>query len=661
MNPEGYHFSHPHDHRFHQIRDYQCVPYWGCRLCNQLITQGEKFYECRTCWYFMHKECGELPEHMNNHTLHDQHPLTLRKIHNNNISSSCCFYCDKPFGDEYAYSCQECAFYMHIKCASIPLPTLTSHDGDIVRFSCHQHPMAIVHQHHDKGNNCFACQLPWSTPSYSCTTLTCNNFVHKSCAELPQTINHPFHSHQPLKLQINKLQTCDVCCKKDCKLSFICCESGCNFKLCTKCTNLHTTVKCRSHDHLLALVENACCDRNIQCDACLRSYKGLQGPSNRANSEVQRTQSLLFRCMECTYNLHFICGPLPFMVKDDYHIHKLTLVDSLNEEEFDEYYCDSCEEERNPQFRVYTCTDCKYTTHVHCMMTEIMKAIKGETNTNNDVELLVALGESRWDWTNYEKAEHHQHQTLQDIINTLIPEEKQRLIQPFDFTNYKARYNYYRNLNSQFDELGSLENFNKFKELLQSDYDQFLNELFYYTSEEGLKVEDEKYLRQEVVEVVEGKYMVPNTLAPILTTFIRKYGDLDRQSRLTIGMRSVISTLLCTVIDKMCRTKLEDITMDHLKQWHFYLDGIENISGFNLYPIQEVLYDEFLDAHLGYKVIRWEKEVIEKLDAKIAELKKCEKMREELPSILSHKSSTTLRRLRATSKWKNKTLGDRFF
>ncbi|KAM6554680.1 hypothetical protein CsatB_015442 [Cannabis sativa] len=290
-----------------------------------------------------------------------------------------------------------------------------------------------------------------------------------------------------------------------------------------------------------------------------------------------------------------------------------------------------------------------------------MKAIKGETNTNNDVELLVALGESRWDWTNYEKAEHHQHQTLQDIINTLIPEEKQKLIQPFDFTYSKTMYNHYRNLNSQFDELGSLENFNKFKELLQSDHDSFSNELFWYTSEEGLKVEDEKYLRQEVVEVVEGKYMVPNTLAPILTTFIRKYGDLDRQSRLTIGMRSVISTLLCIVIDKMCRTKLEDITMDHLKQWHFYLHGIENISGFNLCPIREVLYEEFLDAHLGYKVIRWEKEVIEKLDAKIAELKKCEKMREELPSILSHKSSTTLRRLRATSKWKNKTLGDRFF
>ncbi|KAF4375339.1 hypothetical protein G4B88_022005 [Cannabis sativa] len=553
----------------------------------------------------MHKECGELPEHMNNHTLHDQHPLTLRKIHNNNISSSCCFYCDKPFGDEYAYSCQECDFYMHMRCASIPLPTLTSHDGDIVRFSCHQHPMPIVHQHEDKGKekekleetlgNSINVDLRPTTPSDEQGENTVQVEQGEDIVQVEQGEDTVQVEQGEDTVQVEQgKDTVQVEQGED----IVRVEHGENTVqveqgekiVHVEQGNLRESqaeeLEDYHHDHSLVLVENACCDHNIQCDACLRSYKKLQGPSNRANSEVQRTQSLLFRCMECTYNLHFICGPLPFMVKDDYHIHKLTLVDSLNEEEFDEYYCDFCEEERNPQFRMCT----------HALTANIQRT-----------------------------------------------------------------YNYFRNLNSQFDELGSLENFNKFKEFLQGGYSYFRDELFYYTSEEGLKVEDEKYLRQEVVEVVEGKYMVPNTLAPILTTFIRKYGDLDRQSRLTIGMRSVISTLLCTVIDKMCRTKLEDITMDHLKQWRFYLQGIENISGFNLYPIREVLYEEFLDAHLGYKVIRWEKEVIEKLDAKIAELKKCEKMREELSSILSHKSSTTLERLSAASKWKNKALGDCFF
>ncbi|XP_030509773.2 uncharacterized protein LOC115724597 isoform X2 [Cannabis sativa] len=503
MNPEGYHFSHPH-HRFY-LYNWSYTYYWRCCLCNQLITSGEEYYKCEGyCFNVVHKQCGELPEQINNHTFHDQHPLTLR-IHNNNISS-CCFYCDKSFGDEYAYSCEECEFYMHMRCAAIPLPTLTCHDGDIiVRFSCHQHPMAIFDQ--DDGKDAY---------------------------------------------------------------------------------------------------------------------------------------------------------------QDDYHIHKLTLVDSLNEEEFEEYYCDSCEEERNPQFRVYTCTDCKYTAHVHCMMNEIMKAIKGETNTNNYVESM-AFGESRWDWTIYEKAKQHQHQTLQGIIKTLTLEEKHKLTYPLDFTHFKHHYNYFRNLNSQFDELGSLENFKKFKEFLQSDYDLFWRELIWYTSEEGLKVEDEKYLRQEVVEVAEGKYMVPKTLAPILTTFILKYGDVDHgKSHLTsIGMRSVIPTLLCIVIDKMCRTKLEDITMDHLKQWYFYLHGIQEISGFKLFPIRKILYGKFLRAYLGYKVIRWEEEIPKKLDTKIAtlkaELERCEKMREELPAILSDKSSFKLECLRETATWKNKTPVDAMF
>ncbi|XP_062077016.1 uncharacterized protein LOC133781923 [Humulus lupulus] len=661
------HFS--HQHSLYLVSWSWDISPLICGLCNHLINSwGEKYYECRSCYYWIHKECGESPEHINN-SLHDQHPLTLHKKRTSSSSnettiSICCSYCEKPLGDEYAYSCEECAFYMHISCGSIPLPTITCHgreDQDIVRFSCHQRPMMLVEfggGNDVQGNNCFVCESSWSNPAYSCTIPTCMNFLHKSCAELPQKINHPFHSHQPLQLQITRPQTCDVCCKKDCRLNFSCPKIGCNFKLGIECAYLRTTVKCRSHDHLLALVKNASCD-NIQCDACLKSYEGLQSPAVGTNYEVQHTQSLLFSCMECNYKLHFICGPLPSIIKYDYHIHYLALVDSLIEDESDEYYCDVCEKERNLQFRIYRCNDCKYTAHVHCMISQIMQGIKGETNTNNHVELW-ALGEFRWDWSiEMDKAEDHQHQTLGDVMNTLTQEEKKRLTHPVDLF-FKFGYDHYRDLNSQFDQLGSLENFNKFKEFFQSDYDDFWNEVHYYTSEEGFKVEG-KYLRQEVVEVA-GKYMVPKTLAPILKTFIHKYGDLDGQSSLSSGMRSVISTLLSIVIDKMCRTKVEDVTMDDLHEWHFYILGIEYISGFNLNQIRSVLSKEFTSAYLGYTAIRCEQEVHAKINMKIAtlevQLEKCRKMREELPTILSHKSSTTLERLNKASKWKNKTLGE---
>ncbi|XP_062079482.1 uncharacterized protein LOC133783895 isoform X2 [Humulus lupulus] len=341
------------------------------------------------------------------------------------------------------------------------------------------------------------------------------------------------------------------------------------------------------------------------------------------------------------------------------------VVVKMYKDDFDEYYCDACEKERNLQFRVYRCDDCKYTAHVHCIIDEILKTLKGETNTNNnnnEVELR-ALGEFQWNWsTEMDQAKDHHHQTLGEIMYTLTQEEKKRLAHPVDLC-YKLGYNRYRNLNSQFDELRSLENFDKFKEFFQSEYDDFWNEVYFYTSEEGFKVE-EKYSRQEVVEVA-GKYMVPKTLSPILKTLIQKYGDLDGQSSLSSGMRSVISTLLSIVIDKMCRTKIENITMDDMHEWHFYILGIEKISGFNLYGIRSILYKECMSAYLGFKAIRCEKEVPKKLDMKIAtleaELEKFKKMREELPTIMSHKSSTTLERLSKAAKWKNKTLGDAWF
>ncbi|XP_062079481.1 uncharacterized protein LOC133783895 isoform X1 [Humulus lupulus] len=656
------HFS--HQHSLSPLTWRPGFPKFSCGLCNHLIKSGENFYDCWDCYdYHIHERCAELPEHITN-SLHDQHPLTLLEKRSN-PSTICCSYCNKSIEDElYVYTCEECAFYVHITCASIPLPTITCdgcEDQDIVHFSCHQQPMVLVEFGGGKdvqGNNCFVCRLPWSNPSYSCTSLTCMNFLHESCAELPQKINHPFHSHQPLKLQISKPPACDVCCKKDCRVIFRCHEIGCDFKLGTECAYLHTTVRCRSHDHLLAFVENSSCD-NIQCDACLNSYNGLN------DQEVIQTRSLQFCCMECDYKLHFICGPLPSMIKYDYHIHCLSLVDSLIEDDFDEYYCDACEKERNLQFRVYRCDDCKYTAHVHCIIDEILKTLKGETNTNNnnnEVELR-ALGEFQWNWsTEMDQAKDHHHQTLGEIMYTLTQEEKKRLAHPVDLC-YKLGYNRYRNLNSQFDELRSLENFDKFKEFFQSEYDDFWNEVYFYTSEEGFKVE-EKYSRQEVVEVA-GKYMVPKTLSPILKTLIQKYGDLDGQSSLSSGMRSVISTLLSIVIDKMCRTKIENITMDDMHEWHFYILGIEKISGFNLYGIRSILYKECMSAYLGFKAIRCEKEVPKKLDMKIAtleaELEKFKKMREELPTIMSHKSSTTLERLSKAAKWKNKTLGDAWF
>ncbi|XP_062076526.1 protein VACUOLELESS GAMETOPHYTES-like [Humulus lupulus] len=237
--------------------------------------------------------------------------------------------------------------------------------------------MPLVVEHGDGediilGKKCIACQLPCSYPAYSCTTHLCLNFFHKSCVDkLPQKIQHPFHSHKPLTLKFSNLQ-CDLCYKKDCRLVFSCREIGCTFKVCTECAFLDAIiVRCRSHDHLLCLVEGAYFD-NIKCDACQKSYIEL---NNHATSEIHSTRAFLFRCMECDFNLHFICGPLPSTIKFNYHIHSLTFLNSVVEDNCYEYYCDVCEEERNPDFRIYSCFNCRYEAHIHCLIAQVRNCI----------------------------------------------------------------------------------------------------------------------------------------------------------------------------------------------------------------------------------------------------------------------------------------------
>ncbi|PON98336.1 43kDa postsynaptic protein [Trema orientale] len=647
----------------------------------------------------MHKSCGELLPQHTDHSLHPLHhqPLTLLNIRSSSNDTSTttittCYFCDETFQshETLAYACNQCSLYMHTSCALIPLPAI-KFEGDVARYVCHEHPMSLVADDDDsrKGQaNCFACQSRWSGPAYSCTSATCQNFLHRSCAEWPQKIQHPLHPHHLLTLQVSdQSQSCRSCRKKGYWLIFSCSEeNGCDFNLCIECASDHMIiVECPSHDHSLLLVENVKASWDIQCDACQKSYKERFNPII-IPEEVGLTKSSFFRCMECDFNLHFLCGPLPSVVTCDYHLHPLILVDnSATEDDFDQYYCDVCEKERDSQFRVYHCEECKYVAHIHCLKHEIMKVInKKDADTSNEMELW-ALGEHRWklgrDQLRDEKYQTKRMTlTLRDIMDTLSQHQKETLIHPFsryDIVLCKRIHDEYRELNSQFDELGSIDDFDRLKQFLQIDIDSIDNlskEIRFYRGEEGgLKVE-EKYLRQEVVEVSDiinrGNYkvMIPKTLAPIFKTLLLKHGhhdDLRGRSGLTDGMRSVGSTLLSIVIDKMCRTKVEDVTMDHLKQWHFYLLGIQQVTGFNMGRYSGSLMTKFAHAYLGFKAVRWEKEVSEKLDLGIAtskvELQKCEQNREEFKTFKPQKSPTMEYCLHEASEIKRKTLGDLWF
>ncbi|PON98112.1 C1-like [Trema orientale] len=457
------HFS--HDHPLESK-----IPHFlskiSCDLC-QLSIHDDQCYSCRTCYYFIHKACAELPQHIH-HSLHHQHnPLRLDKVRSSN-DTSVCYYCENFFQDHenLAYVCDRCSLHMHVTCALIPLPTITCYSNqdniDLVQYVCHQNMMTLVEQDDCKSQaRCFVCQSFWSGLAYSCTSATCKNFLHKSCAEFPTEIRHPCHLHRPLRLQILKL-------------------------------------------------------------------------------------------------------------------------------------------------------------------------IKGNSK---DVELM-ALGENLWYQfgTKKEILKENELITLREVFNSLTKEENEILTDTYAFgrpssykTQQKEKYRFYRRENSPLfhHELPSIEDIgkiNQFSAFGATDLSNFIMELQFFRPRKGLKL-DEKYLRQKVVDV--HGYMVPITVAPILKTMLHKHESSlfgCGYTSLTRGMKSVTATLQCVAIDRMYKTKIEDVTKDDLKDWFFCLNAIKKITNFGTFQWDHFLERVIAPLFLGFEAIRYEKGICEKLDRKITDL-----------------------------------------
>ncbi|OMO96108.1 DC1 domain-containing protein [Corchorus olitorius] len=101
------------------------------------------------------------------------------------------------------------------------------------------------------------------------------------------------------------------------------------------------------------------------CHGCYRCKKSL--------SDDQP----FFRCIACDINFDLECALVPRFIKSKCHIHTLTLVDSFVEDDSGEYYCDVCEEERNPKHHVYICEECQglFVAHIECVLNKMVEEI----------------------------------------------------------------------------------------------------------------------------------------------------------------------------------------------------------------------------------------------------------------------------------------------
>ncbi|XP_059655095.1 uncharacterized protein LOC132302262 [Cornus florida] len=319
----------------------------------------------------MDESCIQLPQQITHH-LHPDYSLTYTRSY---ISCKACGVSK----DRFCYSCSGCYFGLDVRCASLmPKAIIENYDDQSLENqqvvqAPFTHPHDLIPCDNTKGIfsfSCSACGLFIEGTIYVC--LRCNFLLHKSCAELPLQIEHPFHPSHPLVLDYKNSSVNYQC--KACKCSvlgfkYLCRE--CDFEMDVTCASLtYSTLKFEFHKHPLAIFNDPTftkrkADSLVYCNSC-RNFKGFP----------------FFRCVLCDFSFKLCCLLiLPYTFKHSNHRHSLTLTYSFIKDHSDddfnsEYYCDVCEQMRELKEPTYYCEDCHYVAHTGCVFHEILPLLR---------------------------------------------------------------------------------------------------------------------------------------------------------------------------------------------------------------------------------------------------------------------------------------------
>ncbi|XP_062076763.1 uncharacterized protein LOC133781710 [Humulus lupulus] len=468
-----------------------------------------------------------------------------------------------------------------------------------IQHSSHPHLLLLVDTTDTiyKGVNVryFACRSK-SSPSessdggvyYGCNR--CEYFLHKQCIDqLPQEIqtsHHPNHNRLFLLMKRHKYCKCSTCGNTDKDALYFECPQ-CDFQLCLECgvSGGTRTIKYEDHPHLLSFMEKI----NNAVEQC-NAYTCLKQSIMCNTEEFHKTNSSKFQCLDCDFKLHLLCGPLPSIIKHDSHMHSLDLVDLFIEDNSGEYYCDVCEEERNPRIRVYCCRKCKYIAHVHCVISEVINVLKGDLR---DVKLKV-LGEDLWEFP--KEIDHAASPlTLRDLIHKLTHQDEIHFLK--NHFNWDEGDEVSTTTTEVEPEDDNIDEVLKFSNLTEFDFLLFIFGEFYSTfNKRKLRIKSSD-LAWTLIDI--KGYSIPLYLASPMKALLHKYGDISRGGgRRYIQSSSLIQDItprryysqelksmgfffVCKVMKEMHTTLVIDITKHLLQQWHHYLYFVEG-ADFNV-------------------------------------------------------------------------------
>lgn len=119
------HFS--HEHLLEHTRE--SLPPKGCCCsicfgCKREILPGKQYYRCKTCPFYLHQFCYNIPQKIQ-HPVDPNHNLILLSMpsSSNNIGQNSikCKACQQNINNVFYYSCGICGNFFHALCLSAPL------------------------------------------------------------------------------------------------------------------------------------------------------------------------------------------------------------------------------------------------------------------------------------------------------------------------------------------------------------------------------------------------------------------------------------------------------------------------------------------------------------------------------------------------------------
>ncbi|XVF09600.1 hypothetical protein REPUB_Repub07fG0107800 [Reevesia pubescens] len=334
-----------------------------CDKCNQKIDRWA--YSCESCNFWLHSSCAEqqLPSQIS-HAAHHQHPLTLYYDVENFVCKGCF-----TLSRGHRYICEDCNFNIEILCAASYTKVDDAlekqgqrSDGRYTKTNhfIHYDYLTLCKYRKVKSDHysCRWCDKFLSGMCYGCFDCFEEFFVHESCLlSIPTTISkHRFHPTHPLYIQtkVDNFETrCNACKDEISGCGGYHCRK-CDFWLHFLCTRHQPSLKHEFHEHSLSYFQMKLSPVAFKCNMCDKQIC------------AKYETAAFYRCVPCDVNLHLKCVPIHPTTRHIYHKHALKFIDTLIEDDSGEYYCDICEEERNPKHPIYYCKQCKYVAHIQC-------------------------------------------------------------------------------------------------------------------------------------------------------------------------------------------------------------------------------------------------------------------------------------------------------